>query len=180
MKRLISITLALTFIFLSLTIFSSCSGQRNDSASPKAMFDEAVTLLSLPADVETYYSETSDELYYLDDDLLNGKFGELMDYPKLTGIDAYAVYFSNTLYDTEFGIFRMKSEDEAKQMKQYIDSRITRLLENAVNYPSVNTDLIENYTVKVDGVWVYYAATENNSGFNDLVESKLYHDDKGA
>jgi hypothetical protein len=180
MKRFISITIVLTFVFLSLAAFSSCSGQKDDSASPKAMFDEAVSLLSLPTDAEVFYSATSDELYYLDDDLLNGKFGELMDYPKISSIDAYAVYYSNTLYDTEFGIFRMKSEDEAKQMKLYIDARITRLLKNAVNYPSVDTDLIKNYTVKVDGIWVYYAATKNNSGFNNLVKNKLYNEDKKA
>ncbi|MFA7099742.1 MAG: DUF4358 domain-containing protein [Eubacteriales bacterium] len=165
--------LVLVLILTSL-MFYSCGKKQNPDASPKAMFDKAVELLSLDEDTEVYYSETDDGWYYIDNDILSGKFGELTMSPKQEDLVSYAVYFSNSLYETEFGVFRFKSGEKADEMKSYIQSRFSRLLENAVNYPSVDTALIKNYTVVVDGNWVYYAATRDNAGFCGIVEGLLY------
>ncbi|MDD4125103.1 MAG: DUF4358 domain-containing protein [Eubacteriales bacterium] len=169
MKKILSVALVL----IIMTLSSSCSAKRNDNASAKEMFDEAMILLSYSSDEEFYYSGASEKWFLFNDDVLSGKYGEIMDYPELDTFVDYAAFFSTTSYGPEFGIFRMNTEEQAKSMKLYIDSRISQMIKYAINYP-VDTTLIKNYTVTVDGVWVYYAATENNSGFNKIVKDKLY------
>ncbi len=169
--------MAVTLALLSSAALYSCAGERDDSASAKAMYDEAVALLDLPADEEVYYMDASEEWYLFNEDVLSGKFGDIDEYPEAEKFADYAAYFSTTPYGPEFGIFRMTSEDAADEMKRYIKNRVAQMLRLAVNYPSVDTSLIKNYTVTTDGVWVYYAATADNSGINRVIEKKLYPKD---
>lgn len=175
MKKLLALSLAL---ILAISMFACGeSKKRNDDASPKAMFDEIVTLLGVSAEddaAEIYYSTADKDYLKFNDDMLSGKYGELTDYPSADMFADYAVYFSYESYGTEFGIFKMKTNDDAKKMELYIKSRIALWLKNAINYPEMDPTLFENYTVKVDGIWVYYAATTNNDGVNKIVNDTLY------
>ena len=169
MKKTISVILA---FILTLCLFSCDSFWIDDTGkTPYAsdMLKKTIEHFELSYDAEIYASDgTIDGAMELDDDILNGKFGELMDYPELSTIKEYAVYFSNELYKEEFGFFLMESEDEAEATKEYIDARMSRLRRNAVNYPSVDTSLIDAYIVKSNGKWVWYAATKDNSYFGDV------------
>ena len=159
--------------FLLLLCLFSCDFFWTDDTgkTPYAsdMLKKTVEHFELTYDAEIYASDgTIDGAMELDDDILNGKFGELMDYPELSTIKEYAVYFSNELYNEEFGFFLMESEDDVKAMKEYIDARMSRLRRNAVNYPSVDTSMIDAYIVESNGKWVWYAATKDNSYFGNV------------
>ena len=175
MKKIITLTLISVLAAVSLTSFSSCSAERDDTASAKTMYDKVMALLSFSPDEEVYYSAASEAWNLFNEDVLIGKYGDIIDFPEPDTFDDYAAYYSTIPCGPELGIFRMKTEEQAEKMKLYIDDRMAQILKNAVNYPSTDTTLIKNYTVTVDGVWVYYAATENNSGFNKIVKNGLYH-----
>lgn len=175
MKKFMSLVLILA---LSACFFACSSGKIDDSgniAYASSVAAETISKLGIPDDAEIYASDAAmKNSMALDDDILNGKFGELMDYPDLSAMNEYCVYFSDELYHEEFGLFRMTSAEEASAMKDYIDARMTRLKRNAVNYPSVDTSLIDSYVCETDGKWVWYAATKDNAAFEKIVKDKLY------
>ena len=139
-------------LVLILTLFASCRSGETANVPAKELFDKAVTLLSLPdKNVDIYYSGAAEEYMLFNDDTIPGKFGDITDYPLPDTFEDYAAYYSKNNYGTEFGIFKMKTKEQAE-----------------------NTTLIENYTVTVDGVWIYYAATNNNEGFNKLIKNRLH------
>lgn len=170
MKKMLALGLVLIF-----TLFASCRSGETANVPAKELFDKAVTLLSLPdKNVDIYYSGAAEEYMLFNDDTIPGKFGDITDYPLPDTFEDYAAYYSKNNYGTEFGIFKMKTKEQAENMKLYIDSRMDQKLKNAENYPGTDTTLIENYTVTVDGVWIYYAATNNNEGFNKLIKNRLH------
>ena len=176
MKKFLSALLAFSLLFCLF----SCGGDKkiDDSGEnpyAETILGETVKSFGFIGAAEVYASgDILIDAMRLDDDILSGKFGELLDYPELSVIDEYAVYFSNELYKEEFGLFRMTTEEEASAMKDYIAARMERLKRNAVNYPSVDTTMIDSYIVGSDGKWVWYAATNDNALFERIVKDTLY------
>ena len=175
MKKTLSLMLVL---LLSVCLFACGSKKIDDSgniAYASSVVSQTIAKLGLTDEAEIYASDaTMKNSMAFDDDILSGKFGELMDYPELSMMNEYCVYFSNELYHEEFGLFRMTSAEEASAMKDYVDSRMTRLKRNAVNYPSVDTSIIDSYIVGTDGKWVWYAATKDNAAFEKILKDTLY------
>ena len=121
-----------------------------------------------------FFSESDNDIDYLDDDLLSGKYGILLDAPTLDMMEAYAVFYAYDSYGTELGVFRMTTPENAEKMKEYIENRQKELLENAVNYPDIDTKIVSSLVVKTDGKWVYYIMSDNNDIALPEMEKVLY------
>ena len=68
----------------------------------------------------------------------------------------------------------MTTPENAEKMKEYIEKRQKELLENAVNYPDIDTKIVSSLVVKTDGKWVYYIMSDNNDIALPEMEKVLY------
>lgn len=166
-------TALLTFaLIISLC---ACGGRTlDDNASPKAVLEAALTAIGMKDRGTVYLSETDDEFEMLDDDLLSGKYGELLEAPTLSMMRSYAVFYAFDSYGVEIGVFRMNTAEDAAAMKTFIENRKARLLANAVNYPDLDTKHVESMTLKTDGCWVYYIMSDSGEIAVTEMEKILY------
>lgn len=165
------------FILLAALLcgLCACGGKTvDDEASPKNILNAALTALGMNDRGLVYLSETDNDFEMLDDGLLSGKYGELLDAPTVDMMDKYAVFYAYDSYGTEIGVFRMKTADDAKAMKTFIENRQKRLLENAVNYPDLDTTTVSSLVVEINGVWVYYIMSDGNDIAIPEMEKILY------
>ena len=169
-RKIIPLFVALA-VLLALT---ACGPSLDDSASPKTMLDAGLNAIGMSGRGITYYSETSDEGDRLDDDILSGKFGELLDCPTVSMMKSYALFFSFDTYGAEAGVFCMNTNEDAAKMKTYIENRQKKLLDNAVNYPELDTATVSSLTVKTEGCWVYFVMSEANDKVTAEFERYLY------
>lgn len=155
--------------------FCACASKKIDeNASPKNILNAALTVLGMNDRGLIYLSETDNDFEMLDDGLLSGKYGELLDAPTVSQMEKYALFFAYDSYGTEIGIFCMKTPEYADAMKTFIENRKQRLLDNAVNYPDLDTTIVSSLVVKVDGVWVYYIMSDGNDIAIPEIEKLLY------
>ena len=163
----------ITFIacLLAAALLVSCAAHgMKDPASVDmaAMLGSMVSGLSA-GEGETYCSQSRDGAYEFDDDILAGKYGDLIsDSPEIANIVKYCAFFADEPYGPEFGVFLFDTEENAAQMKTYIEKRFADLMRNAVNYPSVDTTLAKNMRLFTDGKWVCYSAVNDNEAFRVL------------
>lgn len=170
-------TLFFAVIICCSLLLCGCGAKTpSPEASAKTMFDEIMRINKLSGMGIEYYSETDESMYFFDSDLLSGKYGVLSECPDIGKMKSYAAFFSFDNYGIEFGIFKMDSEESAAEMKTFIEARKTKLLNNAVNYPSVDTSLWDNCVIKTDQCWVYYICAENNAVIVETIEKELYSD----
>ncbi|MEG1742733.1 MAG: DUF4358 domain-containing protein [Clostridia bacterium] len=175
-KKILTLFLSAIFLLSSLILLSCGEKKANDSASTKNMIDEIWRLYIAEDKGISYISETTDDMYYFDNDVLSGKYGGISSSPLVTDMESYAAFYSFENYGAEYGIFRMKSADLAKEMKSFIESRIAAMLKNAVNYPSLDTTLLKNAVIKLDGKWVYYIMSDNNEKLGEIIEKYMYEE----
>ncbi len=171
MKRLCSVILTLVLL---ISLCSCSSRTIDDEASPKTALEAALTAIGMKDRGTVYLSETDDEFEMLDDDLLSGKYGELLEAPTLSMMKSYAVFFAFDSYGVEIGVFRMNTVEDAAAMKTFIENRKARLLANAVNYPDLDTKHAESMTLKTDGCWVYYIMSDSGEIAVKEMEKILY------
>ncbi len=171
MKKIITVLLAMTTL---LCLFACSKKEFDQSASPKNAVNAVLTALGMTDRGLLFYSESDNDIDYLDDDLLSGKYGILLDAPTLDMMEAYAAFYAYDSYGTELGVFRMTTSENAEKMKGYIENRQKELLENAVNYPDIDTKIVSSLVVKTDGKWVYYIMSDNNDIALSEMEKVLY------
>lgn len=161
MKRILLILLCAFTAFC----FAACGGNENegkikqpDQIDTAALLGKLINGFDVGAG-EKYCSEPFENAYCFDDDILAGKYGDLVsDYPDPETLVRYCAFFSDEPYGPEFGVFVFKTEADANDMQKYAENRIAALKRNAKNYPSVDTSLIDNAFFKARGCVFYYCA----------------------
>lgn len=165
-------TLLLAICAILVLQFAACGGKSAENSS-KIKSPENIDIVSLLNGLtdafevgagEKYCSEKADGAYLFDDDILAGKYGDLVaDSPEVDTMVKYCAFFSDEPYGPEFGVFVFKTEADAAAMKAYVENRISALKRNAKNYPSVDTSLIDNEYGEARGNVFYYCAL-NDAG----------------
>lgn len=186
MKKIISFTL----MFVLLLTLSACVGKNTESGSEsktdsKAASKEVGSVTTILKDVlqsnnltegRIYTSESKVEGEYLDEDLIKGYYGSLLDFPDFSKIEEYCVYIQdqNPLLHIELGIFKVYDSNNNSMVKDFINQRKTSLFEKWANYPSVDTDPFKNLIVESVGNYTYYIAVKDNrSEINKTIRSSL-------
>ena len=160
------ITLVACLLAAALLVSCGAHGMKDPaSVDMAAMLGSMVAGLSA-GEGELFCSQPFDGAYGFDDDILAGKYGDLIsDSPEVADIVKYCAFFADEPYGPEFGVFLFDTEENAAKMKTYIEKRFADLLRNAVNYPSVDTTLAKNMVLVCDGRWVCYCALSDNGAF---------------
>ncbi|MBO4500736.1 MAG: hypothetical protein J5760_00740 [Clostridia bacterium] len=132
-----------------------------------AILRESVNRLNA-GEGELYCSSPFAGAYEFDDDILSGKFGDLLTgAPECEHMVKYCAFFSDETYGPEYGAFLFDTPENAEEMVKYIKTRFADLIKNSYLYPSVDTALAENMTVFTDGNWVCYSAVKDNAAFRE-------------
>ena len=185
MKRFILFLLALT---LSLS-FAACNGDDapiNGGESEEGESQSAALDIESEADyvIEKYslsggkrYSSSSQaEGGYLDEELIRSYYGDSASMPDFSSVEAYCVYIdeSQPINPCEFGIFKMKGGANTEEFMLYLKARINLKLQNAVAYPTMDTEALETavFTEKDGYIW-YFVVKGGNSEINNYLEGKL-------
>ncbi|MBQ6043455.1 MAG: hypothetical protein IJL41_04870 [Clostridia bacterium] len=161
MKR----TLLILLCALAVFCFAACGGNESagkikqpDQIDTAALLDTLINEFNAGAG-EKYCSEPFENAYLFDDDILAGKYGDLVsDYPDPETMVRYCAFFSDEPYGPEFGVFVFAAETDAADMQKYVENRIAALKRNAKNYPSVDTSLIDSAYAAARGCVFYYCA----------------------
>lgn len=125
---------------------------------------------------KTYTSESDVPGEFLDKDMFEGYYGSMFDSPDFTLIDEYCVYIQdkNPLLQIELGIFKVADSNNKDMAKEFIQKRKNSILENAKNYPSVDTEPFSNVIIESVGNYTYYIAVkENRTSINQTMREKL-------
>lgn len=164
---------AICLLICVICLFSlSCQGKTNENASTLKM-SESITEIIGSESNEVYCDEYAENEKHLDNDILSGRYGLLMEAPSLDMIEKYAVSYSQSPYGTEYGIFLMKNSESAEKMELFISNKIADMQRNAVNYPGVDTSLIDNCKIKIEGRWLYYIMAENQAEAEKIITDEI-------
>ena len=168
----ITSTLIVCLLIAALLVSCGAEGLKDPaSVDMAAMLKSFVSGLSA-GEGELFCSQSFENAYEFDDDILAGKYGDLIaDSPEVANIVKYCAFFADEPYGPEFGVFLFDTEENAAEMKNYIEKRFADLLRNAVNYPSVDTTLVKNMKLFSDGKWICYSAVSDNETFRGLFYS---------
>lgn len=107
-----------------------------------------------------YSSASSTPGGYLDEDLLLSLYGDMGEVPDMEAVTAYCVYIDDAdpTAPAEFGVFLLKDGADAEEFASFIKARINAMIENAVNYPSINTEGLTTAVFEVTDECIYYTA----------------------
>lgn len=184
MKKIISLTL----MFIMLFSLSACGGEKKAESSgseSQTVKKEVGSVTTILKDVlknnnltegKVYTSESKTEGEYLDEDMIKGLYGSMLDYPDFSKIEEYCVYIQdkNPLLKIELGIFKVYDSNNNTMVKDFINQRKEAELEKAANYPSVDTEPFKNMIVDSVGNYTYYIAVkENRNEINKAIRSSL-------
>lgn len=174
MKKLICFALLLLLI-VPLVSCDEKGGEDSSAAQSTSGSSEPkeVNLLDLVTKICNDNSLTKGAIYssrstepgkFLSDDLILSYYGNLFDAPDFTKISEYCVYIDDT--DTnnriELGIFLVKDTNDNSMVKDFITRRKDGILENAINYPSIDTEPFTNMILETKGNYTYYIAVKEN------------------
>lgn len=187
MRKIISFTLVLVLLFS----FSACgektaeeSGGESKTES-KTVSKEVGSVTTILKDVlknnnltegKIFTSESTTEGEYLDEDLIKGYYGNMLDYPDFSKIEEYCVYMEdeNPLLPIELGIFKVFDSNNNTMVRDFINQRKDALFEKWANYPSVDTEPFKNIIIDSVGNYTYYIAVKNNRNeINKTIRSSL-------
>ncbi len=157
------------FALLAMLLLASCGGGEN-SESPKQLYNTQQLVEKITADYSlsggTYFSSFS-EVYgeYLDPDMLLSLYGDMGEVPDMEAVEEYCVYVDGTdpNLQKELGIFKTKDGTDTELFLSFMRSRIAAMLENAKNYPSVDTEPLKNAQFFVEGNYVVYVVVKNDA-----------------
>jgi len=157
MKKLFYLALA-ALLLLALT---ACEGKEVGSVTDivkGVLEDNEMTSGSV------YTSESTVAGEYLDEDMIASYYGSIVDAPDFSLIEEYCVYIDdkNPLLQTEIGIFKVIDSKNNSMIKEFIERRRDGILENARNYPSVDTEPFDNIVIETVGSYTYYVAVKEN------------------
>ena len=164
MKKLI------IMVLLAAMLLVSCGGGSGNSETPKQSYTTKQLVEKITADYSlsggTYFSSFS-EVYgeYLDSDMLLSLYGDMGEVPDMEAVEEYCVYVDGTdpNLQKELGVFKTKDGTDTELFLSFMRSRIAAMLENAKNYPSVDTEPLKNAQFFVEGNYVVYVVVKNDA-----------------
>lgn len=173
MKRFLMIALS---ILMVLTCVACGNDEATSSAEPKDIDVKA------EADgIIQKYALKGGEYYIngenpLDEDLIRSYFGDATVSPDFGEVEAYAVYIDETkpLKPCEFGIFKMKEGADKEQLAAFLQTRINLKIQNAVAYPTLDTEPLKTAKVTIKGNYVWYCAvSKSNEEIDNNLKGKI-------
>jgi hypothetical protein len=164
MKKLI------IMVLLAAMLLVSCGGGSGNSETPKQSYTTKQLVEKITADYSlsggTYFSSFS-EVYgeYLDSDMLLSLYGDMGEVPDMEAVEEYCVYVDGTdpNLQKELGVFKTKDGTDTELFLSFMRSRIAAMLENAKNYPSVDTEPLKNAQFFVEGNYVVYVVVKSDA-----------------
>lgn len=173
MKKFLLIILSALMI---LTLASCNSDQEESSTEPKD-----IDVLAEANAIMEKYSLNGGEYYTtggktLDEDLIRSYFGDATVSPDFSQVESYAVYIDETkpLKPCEFGIFKMKNDADKEQLAAFLQTRINLKLQNAIAYPTMDTEPLKTAKVTIKGNYVWYCVvSKSNQEINSNLEGKI-------
>lgn len=181
MKRFL--VLLLSFLMLTLCVACEKSEDESSAEAPKDINcqDEADAIiekyqLSGGKYYSSYENTADNTKLILDEDLIRSYYGDATAVPDFTSVEAYAVYIdeSKPLSPCEFGIFKLKEGADAEKFMSFLKARIDMKIQNAVAYPSMDTEALTTAKFTVKGNYVWYCAVKgSNDDINSDLEGKL-------
>ncbi len=157
-------------VLLAALLLVSCGGGSDNSETPKQSYNTKQLVEKITADHSlsggTYFSSFS-EVYgeYLDSDMLLSLYGDMGEVPDMEAVEEYCVYVDGTdpNLQKELGVFKTKDGTDTELFLSFMRSRIATMLENAKNYPSVDTEPLKNAEFFVEGNYVVYVVVKSDA-----------------
>ena len=152
----LSILAALLFLCL---VLSACSGE--GSGKPEADLDKIVGEITEKYGLTggyTFSSSYTELGKYLDDDLIQGYYGDAFSVPDFSKISGYCVYIdqndANVIIDV--GLFRMNDMSYASTLKDFLNARVLDKREDYDEYPTIDIETLDSAVIGEYGDTVYY------------------------
>lgn len=164
MKKIIILVLTALLLITACTPADNASESEAESLNTKQMVEKITADYSLSCG--TYYSSYSENLgEYLDEDTLLSLYGDMGEIPDLSSIVEYCVYIddSDPNLQKELGIFLARNDADKELFLSFMRSRIAAMLENAKNYPSVDTEPLKNAEFFVEGDYIVYIVVKSEA-----------------
>lgn len=165
MKRMWCLLLVLIFL-------TGCqSGGNGSGADIEAEADKIIETYNLTTGTR-YSSLSQTPGQYLDDDLIRAYYGDALDQPDFSSVEAYVVYIDETrpTLPAEFGIFKMKSNADTELFMAYLQGRIDLKLQNAIAYPTMDTEPLQTAVVEEGNGYIWYTVVKDS---NAEIHSRL-------
>lgn len=167
-------SLALTVVLLMISAcLSACGTQK--TIDENALITEITEKYSLSGG-RVFSSASTETGEYLDSDLIRSYYGDAAEAPDFSKVEAYCVYIdeSRPTNPCDVGIFRLAEGADTELFASFLKARIAAKLENAKNYPTVDTSPLTTAEVTVNGRYVYYSFVKDaNSEIKTLIGDKL-------
>jgi hypothetical protein len=172
-------------LLLTLSACGEKKAEESGSESKTASTKEVGSVTTILKDVlkdnnltegKVYTNESTKEGEYLNEDLIRGFYGNLLEAPDFTKIQDYCVYKQdqNPLLHIELGIFKVYDSNNNTMVRDFINQRKDSLFEKWANYPSVDKEPWKNIIVDSVGNYTYYIAVkENRDAINKTIRSSL-------
>ena len=175
MKKIIILVLAAVLLITACTPADNTSKSDAEALNTKQLVEKIAADYSLSGG--TYYSSFSETLgEYLDDDTLLSLYGDMGETPDMSAVTEYCVYIdgSDPNLHKELGIFLTKSGTDKELFMSFMQSRIAAMLENAKNYPSVDTEPLKNAEFFIKGDYVVYVVIKTDgSDIADFIKDSI-------
>lgn len=168
MKKIVCILLA----SLVLLCLASCgeTGTESDGSAVKKDFDPQSVVTQITSKYQlttgkTFSSKSSTPGEFLDSELVRGFYGDAEGAPDLSQVESYCVYIdeSRPTEPCDVGIFVLKEDADKELFVSYLRARIDTKLENAKNYPTVDTSALRTAEVSVEGNVVFYCFVKDGN-----------------
>ena len=186
MKRLISILLVIASVSLLLCACgqngetsktdetsqtTSESGAIVSNASCIEIRDEAYTKEKADPEVHQLYDSKDNAM---DEFLISGYYGTLLETPDFTKLDSYAVFITDEPVVSEFGIFKASADMTVDEIKEFCQLRVDALKKKFEGYKPEMVNAAKGSIIGVYGDYVYYISTmENNTAIETIIKTKI-------
>lgn len=175
MKKIIILVLTAVLLITACTPADGTSKDNAEQLNTKQLVEKIAADYSLSGG--TYYSSYSETLgEYLDEDTLLSLYGDMGETPDMSAVTEYCVYIdgSDPNLQKELGIFLTKSGTDKELFLSFMRSRIAAMLENAKNYPSVDTEPLKNAEFFIEGDYIVYVVVKTHaSDIADFIKDSI-------
>ena len=186
MKRLISILLVIASVSLLLCACGQ-NGETSKTDETSQTTSESGVVVSNASCIEirdeAYLKEKADpevhQLYdskdnVMDEFLISGYYGTLLETPDFTKLDSYAVFITDEPVVSEFGIFKASADMTVEEIKEFCQLRVDALKKKFEGYKPEMVNAAKGSVIGVYGDYVYYISTmENNTAIETIIKTKI-------
>ncbi|MBP5236243.1 MAG: DUF4358 domain-containing protein [Clostridia bacterium] len=159
MKKPACALVILTSLLFICLLAASCSG--GASGRSDADLDKIVGQITEKYGLTggyTFSSSYTELGKYLDEDLIQGFYGDALSVPDFSKISGYCVYIdqndANVIIDV--GLFRMNDMSYSSTLKDYLKARILDKREDYDEYPTIDIETLDSAVIGDYGDIVYY------------------------